>query len=84
MPSTARRQTRQEILAEAREPYARVVAKLVAALQECVTSDTQWEQMHGNGDLLNKAGRFATRINAINYTATMALREVGGLPRNTP
>jgi hypothetical protein len=83
MPRTARRQTRQEIMAEAREPYARVVAKLVAALQECVTSDTQWEQMHGNGDVLNKAGRLATRIIDINYAATTALREVGGLPRNT-
>lgn len=84
MSSTARRQTRQEIMAEAREPYARVVAKLVKALQECVTSDQQWEQMNANGDLLNKAGNFAVRVNHINYTATMALREVGGLPRNTP
>jgi hypothetical protein len=71
-------------MAEAREPYARVVAKLVKALQACVTSDEQLEQMHGNGDLLNKSGNLAIRINRVNYTATMALREVGGLPRNTP
>lgn len=79
MPSTATRQSRQEIMAEARAPYHRAISKLVAALQECVTSQDSLNNMRGQDAALQAT----LRLVDINIVATEALREINGWPRKT-